>query len=89
MAGKIKINTERCKGCGLCVIVCPKECIVISEQSNKKGYFPAKALNKGCTGCGSCALICPEAVIEVLKENNIVGIESNEKKKTLPTEEKI
>ena len=42
MAGKIIIDVERCKGCGLCVIVCPKNCIEISDKSNKKGYFPAR-----------------------------------------------
>ncbi|MHC4286411.1 MAG: 4Fe-4S binding protein, partial [Planctomycetota bacterium] len=40
MAGKIIINTERCKGCGLCVAVCPKISIIISKKSNKSGYFP-------------------------------------------------
>ncbi|TFG49715.1 MAG: ferredoxin family protein [Candidatus Brocadiia bacterium] len=71
MAGKIKINTERCKGCGLCITVCPKNCIVVSGQSNKKGYFPAEAINGQCTGCANCALICPDAVIEVYRDSNI------------------
>ena len=66
MSGKIIINTERCKGCGLCVAVCPKKSIVISKESNKNGYFPAEATNVDCSGCASCAIICPEAVIEVI-----------------------
>lgn len=41
MAGKIIIDIERCKGCGLCVAVCPKSGIAISKKSNKSGYFPA------------------------------------------------
>ena len=43
MSGKITIDTERCKGCGLCVTVCPKNCIVISNRPNTIGYFPAEA----------------------------------------------
>jgi 2-oxoglutarate ferredoxin oxidoreductase subunit delta len=81
MAGKIIINTERCKGCGLCIIVCPKKGIVISEKSNKSGYFPAVADNADCTGCCLCALICPEAVIEIYREDNVGG---EPKKKSKP-----
>lgn len=68
MAGKILIDTERCKGCGLCVIVCPKDGITISKKSNKNGYFPAQAANSECTGCAMCAIICPDAVIEVYRD---------------------
>ncbi|MHC4157460.1 MAG: 4Fe-4S dicluster domain-containing protein [Planctomycetota bacterium] len=72
MAGKITIDIERCKGCGLCVTVCPKNGIVISKYSNKTGYFPARANNDDCTGCTVCAIICPDAAIEVHRDNTIV-----------------
>ncbi len=68
MAGKIIIDTERCKGCGLCVVVCPKRIMVISEKSNRHGYFPAETDNCDCTGCAACAVICPDAVIEVYRD---------------------
>ncbi|HEC02773.1 MAG TPA: 4Fe-4S dicluster domain-containing protein [Phycisphaerales bacterium] len=68
MAGKIFIDSERCKGCGLCLAVCPKQIIVISKKSNRQGYFPAETDNCECTGCGACALICPDAVIEVYRD---------------------
>lgn len=72
MAGKIIINTERCKGCGLCVTVCPRGGIIISKQSNRSGYFPAQKNDLDCTGCAVCAIICPDAAIEVYRENNIL-----------------
>lgn len=84
MAGKIIIDTERCKGCGLCIMMCPNNSIIISKQSNKNGYFPAEADNTDCTGCAACAIICPEAVIEVLRDEpgriEIVVEPSNERK---------
>lgn len=87
MNGKIIIDTERCKGCGLCVEVCLKNCIVISNSSNKNGYFPAQANNTDCTGCANCAIICPEAIIEVYQDNNITT-ESGKKIEPTLIEEK-
>jgi 2-oxoglutarate ferredoxin oxidoreductase subunit delta len=85
MAGKIIINTERCKGCGLCVTVCSKGCIIISKHSNKSGYFPAEAAGPAkadCTGCAMCAIICPDAAIEVYRDDNTGG---EPRKKSKPT----
>ncbi len=81
MAGKIIIDTERCKGCGLCVTVCPKNDIVISTRPNTIGYFPAQASNTDCTGCAVCAVICPDAAIEVYSNDNIISVEPGGKKK--------
>jgi 2-oxoglutarate ferredoxin oxidoreductase subunit delta len=72
----------------LCVVVCPKDCIDISEQSNKHGYFPAQANNTDCTGCAMCAIICPDAVIEVQRDSNITSIDSGNKDRLSLTKEK-
>lgn len=81
MSGKIVIDTERCKGCGLCVTVCPKKSLAISKKSNSKGYFPAEAKHSDCTACAACAIICPDVVIEVYLDDNIVDIETKAGKK--------
>jgi len=87
MAGKIVINTERCKGCGLCVTVCPKNCIVISKRPNTIGYFTAESSNIGCTGCAMCAIICPDVAIEVFGDSDGAG-EPSKKEKTALIKEK-
>jgi 2-oxoglutarate ferredoxin oxidoreductase subunit delta len=89
MAGKIIIDAERCKGCGLCIAVCPKNGIIISEHSNKNGYFPAETNNSNCTGCAACATICPEVAIEVYRDSGIAAVESGKKDKLSLTREKV
>ncbi|MBR4805207.1 MAG: 4Fe-4S binding protein, partial [Bacteroidales bacterium] len=33
MRGATVINTERCKGCGLCVVACPFQVLALSDKS--------------------------------------------------------
>jgi 2-oxoglutarate ferredoxin oxidoreductase subunit delta len=74
--GRIEIDEERCKGCGLCITVCPKKQIEISDDLNTKGYYPAKFMEADkqeqdptkCTGCALCAVTCPDVAIEVYRE---------------------
>ncbi len=85
MAGRIVIDMERCKGCGLCITACPHNCIVTSQESNKNGYFAAQAKNPGCTGCARCATVCPDAVIEVyIEEADRIPIVATAAKKDTP-----
>ena len=73
--GRITIDRELCKGCYLCISVCPNGVITVSDELNQRGYYPAefietndKKKKPGCTGCAMCATICPDVVIEVYRE---------------------
>ena len=67
---KITINQEKCKGCNLCVVFCPKGLIKKSSKLNKNGLaFAEFTDNQECLGCMICALICPDCCIEVYKED--------------------
>ena len=62
----VTIDSEKCKGCGICIAVCPKKVLGFSKDIiNAKGYCPAAALKEGCTGCAACAKMCPDCVITV------------------------
>mgnify|MGYP000995015838 CR=1 FL=1 len=48
---QLKINSEYCKGCNLCVLACKKNVLEIGTESNKKGYrYVAQGKGKECIG---------------------------------------
>ena len=63
----VTFDTDRCKGCGLCVSACPKHIIVLARDViNKKGHNPATVTDQGlCISCAFCATMCPDCVITV------------------------
>ena len=65
--GKVTFQEDLCKGCNLCVSVCPADVIAINNTNlNAKGYYPAGVVNADkCIACMNCALICPDLVITV------------------------
>lgn len=65
---KVKINSNRCKGCQLCVVHCPVKHLKMSEKFNRRGIPYAKEKeNSKCIGCGVCFQICPETCIEIFQ----------------------
>ena len=66
MAYQHEIDSNRCKGCGLCVAVCPKKVLEISTEINDKGYFSARqARPEDCVFCAMCCLMCPDVAITI------------------------
>ncbi|MBD6955836.1 MAG: 4Fe-4S dicluster domain-containing protein [Thermoplasmata archaeon] len=69
------INTDYCKGCNLCVEVCPKRVFETGRNITHRGYYAAvvsfkeqctnfKIPNGGKPLCEICWLTCPEHAIE-------------------------
>lgn len=61
----IKVNKDRCKGCGYCVAVCSQKAISFSTDINVKGVNYAQVDEKKCVGCGLCYVVCPDLVYEI------------------------
>jgi 2-oxoglutarate ferredoxin oxidoreductase subunit delta len=68
--GAIVIDTERCKGCNLCAVSCPKDVIALSQTKvNHYGYHYAEpAVPDACIGCAACGMVCPDGCITVYKK---------------------
>ena len=72
--GRITIDKELCKGCYLCISVCPSDTIAITKEINQQGYCPVEFKEnanegKSCIACMRCATICPDVAIEVYRES--------------------
>ena len=69
MAYHHHIDKNICKGCGLCVTVCPKKVLEITEQVNTKGYFPVyRARPEDCIYCALCCTMCPDVAITIAED---------------------
>ncbi len=64
---KLTFKSDNCKGCGLCVSVCPKGVLrLANDKINKRGHHPVEAAYPDqCVGCASCAMMCPDCIIKV------------------------
>jgi 2-oxoglutarate ferredoxin oxidoreductase subunit delta len=63
---KVRVHAEYCKGCGLCLAVCPKKVLYLSSAVNRRGLRIAEVHEEiACSGCVFCANMCPDAAIEV------------------------
>jgi len=69
--GTIEVDTERCKGCGVCVEVCPAKVIELGAKVNSKGYSYCHMVRPDdCIGCANCAMVCPDSCITVFRRAN-------------------
>jgi NAD-dependent dihydropyrimidine dehydrogenase PreA subunit len=58
--GWVEIREDECKGCLLCLAVCPSGCLEIVDRWNRQGYHPVRYKGEGCLADGLCYYACPE-----------------------------
>ena len=62
----VKIDENKCQGCGYCELFCPNNCFSLTDRYNSKGFIVPIIISKeNCTGCGICDRMCPAMAIEI------------------------
>jgi electron transfer flavoprotein alpha subunit len=53
----LKIDSEKCNACGLCVKSCPFGAVDVIDE--------VAQVNEQCTLCGACVNVCPQAALDI------------------------
>lgn len=65
----IQVNEDACKGCGICITMCPVKILKFSKGLNKRGvHFPEVSDETKCTKCENCMIYCPDFAMVVTKD---------------------
>jgi 2-oxoglutarate ferredoxin oxidoreductase subunit delta len=65
----IEIDNSWCKGCHICVGVCPRHVLEVDSGSFFNGFHPVVvARPQDCSSCLLCELLCPDLAISVQVE---------------------
>ena len=63
---QVKVDLEKCSGCGTCVDVCPVEVFEMVDVGEEQKSSPVN--ESECIVCRSCEVSCPEGAIEIIEE---------------------
>ncbi len=57
--GKVELNSEECKGCGLCVEACPPKVLLLADRLNRYGYHPRLIPESAAPAAASASSFVP------------------------------
>ncbi|MHA1144250.1 MAG: 4Fe-4S binding protein [Candidatus Helarchaeota archaeon] len=66
----LALQFDRCKGCGICIEICPRKILTEGKELNTKVQYPPVLVEGGvCTFCRECELICPDFALYILENS--------------------
>ena len=69
-AREIIIDDQFCKGCNLCIEVCPRKVFSKSNKRSGAGYsMPQTQDLEECAVCFLCEITCPDLALTVIEES--------------------
>ena len=67
---RIEVDNNWCKGCHICIDVCPRHVLEVDQAVFVRGFHPVVvARPQDCTFCLQCELLCPDLAISVHGES--------------------
>ena len=67
MAIDVRIDADKCDGCGLCVDLCPTSVFALRD-----GRAAVEAVER-CIFCGGCVPLCPHRAISLYHDGRLVA----------------
>lgn len=68
-AKQIDVDPKMCKGCHICIFVCPHDVLKKADVVDNRGFFlPVVADLEACVACRLCEMECPDFAISVVEE---------------------
>ena len=65
----VTVDVSLCKGCELCIMVCPRRLLKKSATISERGMYVVDVTEaNSCSGCMQCVLVCPDVAIAITDE---------------------
>jgi 2-oxoglutarate ferredoxin oxidoreductase subunit delta len=70
----VYIKQDSCKGCGICIALCPVKILEFSKNLNSRGVsYPEVIDQESCTECFNCMIYCPDMAVVVVRDEKRKG----------------